>query len=259
MRFRLTSSLLFLVLLIGLSATAQADDPNDPIFADTIRFACPVEAGWPAPDSIGLPLYIWADDSIGSFTLGFVSNSEYLTWSSFSHEGTVFPAGWVWPTPYIVPAEQKMLIGAYDGTGLNHAIFSRGLIGTLYLHVDPDIPHSTICDIDSAKVGLAGDFVLSIIHNGPPAWAVGITPELKQCGTDEIIFGVPPCGDANGDGIPNITDAVFLIAYIFSDGPEPDPYEAGDADCDTIVNISDAVYLVQYIFNSGPAPCENCP
>jgi hypothetical protein len=67
------------------------------------------------------------------------------------------------------------------------------------------------------------------------------------------------CGDADGNGIVNISDAVYLISYIFSGGPPPDPLAAGDADCNGIVNISDAVYLISYIFGGGPAPCTECP
>ncbi|GEM_PF-5004904 len=66
------------------------------------------------------------------------------------------------------------------------------------------------------------------------------------------------CGDANGDGVWNISDAVYLVAYIFSHGPAPDLYAAGDGNCDQTVNISDAVYLVAYIFAAGPAPCADC-
>lgn len=64
------------------------------------------------------------------------------------------------------------------------------------------------------------------------------------------------CGDANADQLANITDAVYLIEYIFSGGSGPDPYLSGDANCDTIVNITDAVYLITYIFASGPPPCD---
>ncbi len=66
------------------------------------------------------------------------------------------------------------------------------------------------------------------------------------------------CGDANGDGTVNISDAVSLIAYIFSGGPAPSPLLAGDANCDSAVNISDAVYLIAYIFVGGAAPCAGC-
>jgi hypothetical protein len=67
------------------------------------------------------------------------------------------------------------------------------------------------------------------------------------------------CGDADGNGIINISDAVYLISYIFGGGPAPEPVVSGDADCNQIVNISDAVYLIAYIFGGGPAPCETCP
>jgi hypothetical protein len=63
------------------------------------------------------------------------------------------------------------------------------------------------------------------------------------------------CGDADGSGIVNVSDAVFLVGYIFGGGPAPDPLLAGDCDLNEVVNISDAVYLIGYIFGGGPAPC----
>jgi hypothetical protein len=66
------------------------------------------------------------------------------------------------------------------------------------------------------------------------------------------------CGDANADKKVNVSDAVYLISYIFAGGPEPSPHLAGDANCDNKVNVSDAVYLITYIFAGGPAPCANC-
>jgi hypothetical protein len=65
-------------------------------------------------------------------------------------------------------------------------------------------------------------------------------------------------GDANGDGNINISDAVRLIAYIFSGGAAPVPLLAGDANCNGAINISDAVYLISYIFSGGPSPCDPC-
>jgi len=63
-------------------------------------------------------------------------------------------------------------------------------------------------------------------------------------------------GDADGSGGVTISDAVYLISYIFAGGPAPSPLEAGDANCDSLVTISDAVYLIAYIFSGGPAPCS---
>jgi len=65
-------------------------------------------------------------------------------------------------------------------------------------------------------------------------------------------------GDANGDNTIDISDAVYLISFIFSGGSAPIPYAvcSGDANCDCTVDISDAVYLISYIFSSGLAPCS---
>ncbi len=66
------------------------------------------------------------------------------------------------------------------------------------------------------------------------------------------------CGDSNGDAHLNITDAVYLVRYIFSGGPSPLDLGAGDVNCDGLTSIADIVYVVAYIFSAGPAPCTNC-
>jgi hypothetical protein len=67
------------------------------------------------------------------------------------------------------------------------------------------------------------------------------------------------CGDADSSEGVDIDDVVYLLAYIFTDGPAPDPLEAGDADCTGEIDIDDAVYLIAYIFSGGPEPCADCP
>jgi hypothetical protein len=62
--------------------------------------------------------------------------------------------------------------------------------------------------------------------------------------------------DADGSTEIDIDDVVYLIAYIFSSGPAPDPYESGDTDCSGGVDIDDVVYLIGFIFSGGSAPCD---
>jgi hypothetical protein len=65
------------------------------------------------------------------------------------------------------------------------------------------------------------------------------------------------CGDANGDGVINIGDVVYLINYLFMNGPPPqcEPITAcGDVNKDDVVNIGDVVYLINYLFVNGPPP-----
>ncbi|MCP4568846.1 MAG: hypothetical protein GY841_14810 [FCB group bacterium] len=82
--------------------------------------------------------------------------------------------------------------------------------------------------------------------------------------TQLIMFFVPMaladdyiCGDANGDGVVNVGDAVFAIKYVFLGDFVSETTGAIDANCDNAINVGDAVYLIRYVFLSGPAPC--CP
>lgn len=61
---------------------------------------------------------------------------------------------------------------------------------------------------------------------------------------------IAPCrrGDADGNGSSSISDAVYIVNYIFVDGPAPVTSCGGDSDGNGYVNISDAVWLIRYIF-----------
>jgi hypothetical protein len=75
-------------------------------------------------------------------------------------------------------------------------------------------------------------------------------PSLLREGTEPT----PLSGDANGDRAINSADVVYVINYLFVNGPSPDPLWVGDCNCDGVVNSADVVYLINYLFVSGPAP-----
>ena len=58
-----------------------------------------------------------------------------------------------------------------------------------------------------------------------------------------------PAGDANGDGSANVSDAVYIINYIFNNGPDPVNFSAADVVNDCNINISDAVRIIGYVFD----------
>lgn len=61
-------------------------------------------------------------------------------------------------------------------------------------------------------------------------------------------------GDATGDGSVGVTDILFLINFLFANGPAP--AGAGDANGDGSVTVGDIFFLINHLFASGPAP--NC-
>jgi hypothetical protein len=62
------------------------------------------------------------------------------------------------------------------------------------------------------------------------------------------------CGDATGDDTINILDISFLIAYLYSGGPAPNPLNAADVDGNGDINILDISYLINYLYMGGPEP-----
>ncbi len=155
----------------------------------------------------------------------------------------------------------------------HHIVFIRDAIaGSYSLYVDTVLEATLI----AAGHSMAGSDSLAFGYFNGPA------PGKYRYGgvVDEIAFYNAPlaeldirshynqgfggrycylCGDADANGIVSISDAVYLISFIFSGGNPPAPLLAGDADCNGFITISDAVYLISFIFAGGPAPCAACP
>jgi hypothetical protein len=77
-------------------------------------------------------------------------------------------------------------------------------------------------------------------HTGGPLWSFTTQSWIR--------------GDVNGDGNIDVGDVVYLINYLFQNGPAPNPLESGDANSDSVVDVGDVVYLINYLFINGPAP-----
>lgn len=111
----------------------------------------------------------------------------------------------------------------------------------------PNIP--TLC-LPTPAGGTPDPTCVGMCTDGSPNHACNGT---NSCADGTLLVN----GDADNSGQVNITDAVYLINYIFAGGPAPSPMSLGDADGTGQLNITDAVYLINYIFAGGPAP--KCP
>ncbi|MCK4403722.1 MAG: S8 family serine peptidase [candidate division Zixibacteria bacterium] len=85
-------------------------------------------------------------------------------------------------------------------------------------------------------------------------YTVGLTAEDESDSLFAITESPFVRGDANGDGVIELGDVVYLINYLYREGPAPDPLWTGDCNCDEIVELGDVVYLINYLFRGGPAP-----
>ncbi|MCP4634240.1 MAG: hypothetical protein GY855_15045, partial [candidate division Zixibacteria bacterium] len=65
-------------------------------------------------------------------------------------------------------------------------------------------------------------------------------------------------GDTNFDGVINILDLVYLLDYLYKDGPPPIPVPiVGDCDCDGDIDVVDLVAALDYVYKEGAILCGN--
>lgn len=64
------------------------------------------------------------------------------------------------------------------------------------------------------------------------------------------------CGDVNRSGDIDIDDIIYVIDYMFTGGPAPDPIGLGDTNCSGDIDIDDIIFVVDYMFTGGRAPCD---
>jgi hypothetical protein len=102
--------------------------------------------------------------------------------------------------------------------------------------------------------GSPGDGILSLLPGGELR-VTYIDPDMPSRMCKRILqIRYYIRGDLNQDGLINYVDIVYLINYLFINGPASSPLAAGDVNCDGIINSSDVVYLVNYLFIEGPPP-----
>jgi FG-GAP-like repeat/Bacterial Ig-like domain/Dockerin type I domain/Beta-propeller repeat len=120
---------------------------------------------------------------------------------------------------------------------------------------------------DDTEMTLEEEQALTIQHYDNGTW-VNITYSVDTdaniiCGLSDslspFVMAVLTyiCGDANSDEVINVSDAVWIINYVFVGGDPPDPIESGDCNCDDTCNVSDAVWIINYVFVGGNDPCDS--
>lgn len=65
-------------------------------------------------------------------------------------------------------------------------------------------------------------------------------------------------GDLTWDGTIDLVDVLYLINYLYRNGPAPDPLEIGDVTCGGEITLDDVIFLINYLYKGGPAPPDSC-
>jgi len=180
------------------------------------------------------------------------------TWLDFSQCPAVPCSGWEPAWPRVFPDSCR--------DGVHYFNVDAGLLGCVNCQVGLIINGQLWRAIPAYFFDVNGDLCVT-----PNDFVPGVCNDYDCNGivdnADLAIFTqhlghcCPTCdckpGDANFDHVVDISDVVYLIAYIFSGGSAPKPYAkcSGDANKDCSVDISDVVYLIAYIFSGGNPPC----
>jgi hypothetical protein len=64
--------------------------------------------------------------------------------------------------------------------------------------------------------------------------------------------------DYSGNEGPDVSALVYLVTFMFENGPRPPCFDEADITGRDGINIDDLVYLVSYMFDGGPPP-DQCP
>lgn len=222
-------------------------DPNDPGVPDSVSFY-PNYVYYPLPSGPGIfygHIRITNDNSVGAIIL---------------------PLIWSGPVSYDSVTFRESVFGDLEYRTVNPDLgANKVLIGAIPVS-EPPIPptgglFATLCFTLTGKT----DLVMVDSSFFPPINRLTFTTTEPEGYIPQFTPGDFPVieywpGDASFDGKVNILDIIFLINYLFIDGPPPPhPISADVNGPDRVIDVEDIVYLISYLFKNGPAPLPGDP
>jgi hypothetical protein len=207
--------------------------------ADTVRVASATAL---PGDQIVIPVTLHNIRKAAAFTIPLKFDPAVLHCDSVSFVDTRIESYSIKDAP-IDNDEGTILLGmiAFYDPSLE---VGTGIVGYLHMTVSAEAQEQ-VTTIDTSYIPPAGEFI--IVDEA----AEDFVPEFVK---GNVFVSLEYYGDANSSGSVDISDAVYLVDFIFRDRRAPNPYEAGDANADTYVNVGDVVRIINYIFKGGPGP-----
>lgn len=233
------------------------DDPSNPgahVYMDTTGGRCVVQfVDYPeyqagAGDVINAEVILEPDGTIKLQYLSIAAGFDVLSCAvGVENSDGTDGLELVYHASYLHDNLAVLIVNPYQWLTIDH---SSGVL-------PPGDADTIVCDFVTEGLD-TGMYQASIVFNSndPDPYDNPLTVPVTL-----TVTGVGPgwiCGDVDDDGTgPNIGDLIYLVDYMFNDGPAPANPDAANVDGVNGVDVSDLVYLVDYMFNSGPAP--TCP
>ncbi|MGB5138302.1 MAG: dockerin type I domain-containing protein [Candidatus Zixiibacteriota bacterium] len=241
------SVFLFAALVISISTT----------FAENrVYLQCPVAVPPGSTDSFQVQVYLTNDVAINSITMTYHCLSDNIKFLSASPGAALLELPYL-GTFYTIKRDSGEWLAVIWGIHTTPPKFQP--------HSSPAHTFTLWMQATNSYAGECVNIDTGFYYNLPywqwfidngPTW---IYPPFTDCGNCDIMGLVIDCGDADGSAQIDVTDAVYLVNYIFAGGPAPADIAGGDYDCNNQTDITDAVFMINYIFANGPPPCNGCP
>ena len=118
--------------------------------------------------------------------------------------------------------------------------------------------------------GVGGLYLLEAFRDNPPAAALldpnfNVLRTLEVLSYSEELFGSKPHaftrGSVNADGSVDLSDAGFILRYLFLGSGDPACLKSADTNDSGSIDVTDAIYLLGHLFLGGsppPPPYPDC-
>ncbi len=235
--------------------------PIDPLFCSPLATGAPNDLflSW-TNNGAYTAIEVYLDGAVVANLPGTATSHLITGVAPGSHEACVL--AYAGAAPLLPEACCQFDIDAVDPIAAVQCGPVAGALGISVTWTNSGAYTSIEIELDGAVVatlpGTATSYLLS--PAGPGTHTVCVIPYSGP----SMIVPVPCCtftvaqefrrGDSNVDALYNIADAVFLLTFLFSNGPAPLCDDSGDANDDGQLNIGDAVYLLGSLFSNGPLP-----
>jgi hypothetical protein len=230
----------------------DADNPGAHVYVDTDGSRCVVqyadysEYNGDVGDVMTAEIILYADGTIKlqyqSFGTGFDTESGAI--GIENHDGTD-GLEVAYATSYLHDELAVTFIKPYQWLELDKY---SGL-------VDPGGADTVLCSISAGTLDSGVYLANIVVHSNDPNTQLNpmtVPVEMTVGGSE------PPwiCADVDNNGSPaDIGDLVYLVDFMFNDGPVPDYVEAADLNgSGGNPDIEDLIVLVDYMFADGPEP-----